>query len=151
VIGSTTALAERSTETTAFLQGRAWPGVCYIACIVGRILRRGLSFALAAALVGACAAPTLPLPPPAIPNISFSGLPKGQVQLSGGPGSVLANAEVIITNESTRLPAAERVEATLADGAGAWSKVIFANHGDFVDIVQLESTELSSPQTVQIP
>jgi len=124
--------------------------VCYIACIVGRILRAALGIAFVLALVGACAAPTLPLPPPAIPNISFAGLPPGQVELSGPPGSVLPGAVVLIVNENNRLPGSERADAAVANSAGGWSKVIYASKGDIVDIYQSYDTEFSSSTTVQI-
>jgi hypothetical protein len=126
--------------------------VCYIACIVGRILRRGLSIALAAALLVACAAPTLPLPPPAIPNTSFAGLPAGEVELIGAPGSVEPNAIVFTYNTDPQLAAKHRVGGSQALGDGSWQAVIFGKSGDVVEVSQQGVDGEWSPATdVTIP
>ncbi len=121
-------------------------------CIVGRALRSALSVVCAAALVAACAAPTLPLPPPAIPIVTNDGLPAGQVRLSCPAGCVEPSATVVFTNPDTRVPLADRASAVEADPTGAWTKVVFADHGDVVSIVQWDSEGNLSPSIqVQIP
>jgi hypothetical protein len=150
VIGSTTALAERSTDSRAFPENRAWPVVCYILCILGRILRGALSIALAVGLIAACVAPTLPLPPPDNPNMEPVPGSPGQVKLVSGPGGAEPAAFILIESENTSLPLTERTGSALTDSKGAWSAVIYANKGDYVNISQIYGTQESPSNTVQI-
>ena len=103
---------------------------------------------LAAAI--ACAAPTLPLPPPAIPAISTAGLPAGKVKLSSMQGAE-PNALVVTYNRNPGLPLDQRVGGAQADGSGSWDAVISASTGDVVDVTEEIGTTRSPPTSVVIP
>jgi hypothetical protein len=120
---------------------------------MGRLLRAALGLASVAAFavfVGACESPTLPLPPPAIPNVETDGLPAGQVELSSADGAE-PGAAILTINDNPKLPAKEQVFGTEADQNGSWSLTVFAAPGDTIEIYQLISNDVSTPQEVTIP
>jgi hypothetical protein len=117
---------------------------------MGGFLRRALSVAAAAVLVVACVAPTLPLPPPAVPDYTTTGVPKGMVKLSSTNG-VQPNAIVVTYNTDPAIPLDERVGGAQADGQGTWEAIIYAKLNDSVEIFQQDQDgNLSPPATVQL-
>jgi hypothetical protein len=119
---------------------------------MGRLLRCALSFASAAAFavcVGACESPTLPLPPPATPDVDTDGLPAGQVELVSSGGAE-PGAAILTINDNPKLTPKQQVFGTEADQSGSWSLTIFASPGDFIEVYQLEGSEISEPIQVEI-
>jgi hypothetical protein len=96
----------------------------------------------------ACASPTLPLPPPALPSMTAAG--DGKVTLRSEHG-VEANAIVVIYNHNTTIPRNLRVEAAQADAEGTWEETVVAYPGDIVDVTQEFGTTHSAPTTFRIP
>jgi hypothetical protein len=112
-------------------------------------LRVALSLAGVGALLVACEAPTLPLPPPAIPIVEEASV-AGKVTLSS-VGGVEPGAFVVTINDDLNVPGNEAVGGARADENGSWNATIVAFHGDVVEITQ-EFGAATSPSTlVQIP
>ena len=114
-------------------------------------MRRTLRIVYATLFVlvaAACASPTLPLPPPAIPSVVPAG--DGQVTLSSEHG-VEPNAIVILYNHNDSLPREKRVAGTLADPEGTWDQTIYAAPMDTIDVSQEFGTMRSATTTFQIP
>jgi hypothetical protein len=96
----------------------------------------------------ACAAPTLPLPPPAAPQVTSLG--QNQYLLRAERGAE-PHAIVLIYNKDPEVPLSERVYASEANAEGTWEKTITAKPGSFVDIWQ-DTGNASSPQiSIQLP
>lgn len=112
--------------------------------------RRSVWGALAALAVGivACAAPTLPLPPPAAPTVESLG--NGEYRLRG-ERSVDPYAIVVLYNQNYTRSFDERTEATQADAEGTWETRIKASPRDLIDIWQESGATKSPPSTIQIP
>jgi hypothetical protein len=133
--------------------------VCYHICTMGSVSRITLSFAGVGALIVACAAPTLPLPPPAIPIVDSADLPAGEVKLSvmlSSMSGALPNAIIQTYDPDPSLPDDERVGGAQADESGSWDSTIYAFHGDEVEVTQEIVTEqagleVSPSILVQIP
>lgn len=90
----------------------------------------------------ACASPTLPLPPPAVPSVSRTDAT--HVTLSSEQG-VEANSIVVIYNHNPAVTLEDRVSGVQADGNGSWTQTIVATKGDEVEITQeLGSTRSTS-------
>ena len=101
------------------------------------------------ALVLSCASPTLPVPPPLLPQISTSSTP-GKVHLQSVQGAE-PNALVIIYNRNPAVPLDQRVSGSQADNLGTWDADVVASPGDFLDITQEFGTSRSAPVTAQVP
>jgi hypothetical protein len=101
------------------------------------------------AIVIACTAPTLPLPPPAAPSISVGSEP-GTFHLKGEKGGAIANALLIVVNRNETIPRDKRVTGTIAEADGSWDLDVFGFAGDFVDISQEDGTTRSPATTVQL-
>jgi hypothetical protein len=104
---------------------------------------------LLAGLLFACASPTLPLPPPAVPTIVASTSP-GKYHLSSERGAE-PNAIIIVFNRNPAVPRDQRVSGAQADGGGTWDAEVIASAGDYLDISQEFGTTRSAPITVQVP
>ncbi len=92
------------------------------------------SLLLAALLaVGACTAPTLPLPPPTQPDVSAAA-EAGKVHLSS-KGGVQPNAIVVVFNRNPDVARDRRVGGAQADAEGSWEADVWASPGDY--LVQL--------------
>jgi len=117
--------------------------------MVRRLLAIGPLF-LAGALALACASPTLPLPPPAIPSVA-SGSDADHVKLSAQCGGAEANAIIVIVNSNTSVPGDLSVTGSRADGCGAWDANVYAHAGDYLDVTQEFGTTRSSPVVVEVP
>jgi hypothetical protein len=96
----------------------------------------------------ACVSPTLPLPPPATPEIT-AGVDAAHVDLSSGCGGVENGAEVEIIN--TTVQSGQPGVVAQATECGAWSAVVLAHAGDVLSILQQYENTTSAPITVQIP
>jgi hypothetical protein len=103
---------------------------------------------LVVAGVAACASPTLPLPPPAVPTIE-PGAMAGQVHLTSPCGGVEGGATVLVINNNE--PAAQRDAVTVSDNCGGWSLNAYANKGDYLQVQQIVGSEISSSVSVQVP
>ena len=119
-----------------------------------RGLRRALGHFRLVALAGivvvaACASPTLPLPPPAVPNVSAS-TEVGKVHLASTRGAE-ANAIIVVYNRNPSVRLDQRFGGAQADGTGSWQADVFASHGDVVEVTQEFGTTRSPPIDVQIP
>ncbi len=110
-------------------------------------LRSALGVAAFSVLV-ACAAPTLPLPPPAIPTIDSGSTPL-TIRLSSG--GAIANALIVVVNRNTNLPGNERVAGAIADAAGNWSLEIRASSGDVLELTQEVDSAQSPSVTFVVP
>jgi hypothetical protein len=106
--------------------------------------------ATAGLLLIACASPTLPLPPPALPSFTNTGLAVGEVELSSVSGAE-PNALIVIYNQGSEVPDDKRVGGAQADGDGSWNAVITGQTGDYLEIFQIIGTETSTPVSVSIP
>ena len=105
----------------------------------------GRSFALSGAVAGvalACASPTLPLPPPGYPAVGV-GADADHVVLASTCGAVEAWAMVVIVNQNTSIASSERGSVAFADGCGAWSAIVYAHAGDWLEIWQESGTAKS--------
>lgn len=108
-------------------------------------MARGARSAVALGLLAfACASPTLPLPPPALPTVSV-GTEPSTYRLASDKGA-LPNALVVVVNRNPSLSLDARVDGTFADELGSWQIEIPGQAGDIVDISQ-ESGDQSSPVT----
>jgi hypothetical protein len=96
----------------------------------------------------ACASPTLPLPPPAVPTID-PGPMAGQVHLSSPCGGAETGATVLVIDNNET--AAKRDAVTVADNCGAWSLDAYANKGDYLQVQQIVGSEISSSVSVPVP
>lgn len=114
------------------------------------MLRRALLLLGAVGLVVSlgCNSPTLPLPPPALPEVS--NVANGMVHLSSKKG-VEANAIVVLYNRNPTVPLDQRVFGSQADGEGTWEQTIVASPGDVIDITQEFGSTRSSQTSVEIP
>ena len=99
--------------------------------------------------VASCASPTLPLPPPAIPNVSTSP-EAGKVRLVSTRGAE-ANAIIVVYNRNPNVPLDRRVGGTQADGVGTWQADVVAAHGDVLEVTQEFGSTRSTPTNVQVP
>jgi hypothetical protein len=98
----------------------------------------------------ACVSPTLPLPPPATPEIT-AGVDAAHVTLTSGCGGVEDGADVEIINTNPTVPGGQAGVVALASSCGAWSAVVFAHAGDVLSILQQYANVTSAPITVQVP
>ena len=103
----------------------------------------------AVVVVASCASPTLPLPPPAVPNVSSSP-EAGKVHLVSTRGAE-ANAIIVVYNRNPNVPLDQRVGGTQADGVGTWQADVVASHGDVLEVTQEFGTTRSPPIDVQVP
>ena len=105
--------------------------------------------AIAAALGSSgCNSPTLPLPPPSLPDVSAAG--EGKVHLASTRG-VEPNAIVILFNRNPAVPLDLRVTGVQADGEGSWAQTITASHGDVIDLSEEFGTLQSPSTTFRVP
>lgn len=101
------------------------------------------------ALVGAaCASPTLPLPPPAVPTIG-PGPMAGQVHLSAQCGGSQAGATVLVIDDAQ--PIGKRDSVTVSDNCGAWALDVYASAHDVLQVQQIVGAEISDAVSVQVP
>lgn len=101
-------------------------------------------FVAVAAAVWACASPTLPLPPPALPTVT-AGSDADHVDLvSDTYGGAEPDALIVIENQNPTLTADQVGVVTRADDTGRWQVQVYAHNGDVLAIWQ-EYGDLSSP------
>jgi len=79
------------------------------------------------------------LPPPSIPEVA-SGPDADHVTLISPCGGVESGATVVVVNQNSSIPGDERAAASIADGCGAWTAVIFAHSGDWLEVWQESGT-----------
>jgi hypothetical protein len=99
---------------------------------------------------GACASPTLPLPPPEAPTLE-AGADIDHIKLVAMCGGAEPNAVIVIINLNPAVPGDMAVSGAIADGCGAWDAVVYAHHGDTIDITQEFGETRSLPESVQVP
>jgi hypothetical protein len=116
--------------------------------MVRRVLAAVLLLAGSALVLG-CASPTLPLPPPEIPNQGL-GTDKDHVLLTAGCGGAKDGAEIIVVNTNTTVPALEQIRGAFASSCGAWQVEIWAHKGDTLDITQDDGSLTSPSTTIQV-
>ena len=104
--------------------------------------------ALVLLVAGACAAPTIPLPPPSLPVVS-AGATADRVKLSSTRG-VEPRALVVIYNRNPAVPLGQRVGGAEADDQGSWDTEVYAKAGDYLDITQEVGTTRSPPTTLRV-
>lgn len=114
------------------------------------MLRRLLAVGLVVALALACASPTLPLPPPAVPTVGPAA-DADHVKLSAPCGGAEGNAVIVIINTNASVPNDQAVSGSRADACGAWDATVFAHAGDYLNITQEFGTTRSQPAVVQVP
>jgi hypothetical protein len=114
-----------------------------------RVGRRYVFFAcVAPALAGACAAPTIPLPPPSLPSVSAGSTPD-KVKLTSVRG-VEPHALVVVYNRNPSVPLGQRVGGAEADEHGSWETEVYAKSGDVLDITQEFGSTRSPPTTLRV-
>jgi hypothetical protein len=106
--------------------------------------------ALAAASVLSCDSPTLPLPPPGLPNIT-AGADADHITLSSLCGGVEGNAVVVVLNDNPKVANDLAVSGARANDCGAWDATVYAHTGDVLEISQLFGTLASPPTQLQVP
>jgi len=142
-----TKLTARAMQPLDSAYARGGLGTCYTVC---RMVRRVFAVvSLVVAGVAACASPTLPLPPPAVPTIG-PGSDADHVKLSSPCGGAEANVDVLVTNTTPNLPAQDYVAATRADTCGSWSLEAYAHKGDVLDVQQISGDLASTSVSVQV-
>ncbi|HEY6462871.1 MAG TPA: hypothetical protein VIY73_22025 [Polyangiaceae bacterium] len=92
----------------------------------------------------ACASPTLPLPPPMVPDQS-PGVDLDHVKLSAPCGGASPNAVIVIVNENGAVPDDQAVSGAVVTSCGSWDASVFAHTGDELEITQEIGTERSQP------
>ncbi|HEX8794302.1 MAG TPA: hypothetical protein VF765_25335 [Polyangiaceae bacterium] len=106
-----------------------------------------VSLVVVALLGPACASPTLPLPPPAVPTIG-PGAMAGQVHLSAQCGGSQGGASVLVVNNNQ--PIGKRDSVTVSDNCGSWALDVYANTHDVLQIQQIVGAEISDAVSVQV-
>lgn len=106
-------------------------------------------FAAAAVVLGACASPTLPLPPPMEPTIG-PGTDADHVKLVVPCGGADPGAIIVIVNTNTSVPPDQAVSGSLVSDCGAWDASVYAHAGDFLSITQEIGNERSQPAVVEV-
>jgi hypothetical protein len=125
-----------------------------------RPLRRALSGGLLAAALAAvgCLSPTLPIPPPATPELTAPDA-EGLVKVSGGAQSVRPYARVMVENytAATRCPTLSTSCATPtvvggdAASDGSYAVLINAQHGDLILVTEQVGSETSDSASAYVP
>jgi hypothetical protein len=100
-------------------------------------------------LAGACASPTLPLPPPETPDLT-PGVDTDHVTLSGGCNSAEPDAVIVIINTNTSVPDDQAVSGSVVGSCGSWDASVFAHDGDVLEITQEVGTQRSQPLELQV-
>jgi hypothetical protein len=113
------------------------------------VKRRALSAVVVVALAVGCESPTLPLPPPALPDVSIS-TQAGKFHLASTRGAQ-PDAVIVILNRNPNIPRDQRVSGSQADDEGTWEADVLASPNDVLDITQEFGIERSPPVTVVIP
>ena len=119
------------------------------------------AFAFAAlcglATVAACIAPTLPIPPPAEPDVSKPDA-SGNVLVQGGKGSASAGATINVENVTSANSAACKTDPTCysyvgrpVNDDGSYSVSIPGHSGDELDIWQTVGTSTSGDTQITVP
>ncbi|SRR5579883_293800 len=123
-----------------------------LAPAVGAVASAGACIVSIAAVVGmgGCASPTLPLPPPDEIAVA-QGPDADHVRLSGPCGSALQNAIIVVVNENPSVPLDMAVGGALTSSCGGWDAVVYAHHGDVLDVTQQLNGTVSIPRTVGVP
>lgn len=108
-----------------------------------------LATLLAGVLASGCLAPSLPLPPPALPvaTASSDGDPN-KVHLAGN--GVEAHAFILVYNQAEPDPG-KRVGGAEADGVGQWQTNVFAHKGDRLTIQQILAGKTSASTDFVVP
>lgn len=114
------------------------------------MVRRLLTMAPAVALALACASPTLPLPPPAAPELGPAP-DADHVELVATCGGAEPGTIIVVINNAADVPNDEAVSGARTDGCGAWNATVYAHVGDFLDITQEVGTQTSQPLIWQVP
>ncbi len=104
---------------------------------------------VAAAGAGGCLAPTLPVPPPAIPEIVGPDS-DGNVTLKGAKGSARPGAEVTVWNPALDGGRGEG-RTTLAEPDGSWSETIPAERKAVLYVWQTVGFDRSEHLEVTVP
>ncbi len=107
-----------------------------------------VGFGVAVAALVACAAPTLPLPPPAIPTMA-AGADADHIRLSSPCGGAEAYAVIVVVNENPAVAGDQAVSGSIAGSCGQWDVNVFAHSGDRLEITQEVGTTASPPTVVQ--
>jgi hypothetical protein len=100
-------------------------------------------------IVGACASPTLPLPPPAVPDVGPS-TEAGRVHLFSRHGAE-ANAIIVVVNLNPSVPLNQRVDGAQADQEGTWDADVLASSGDVLEITQEFGGTRSAGVRLKVP
>jgi hypothetical protein len=118
---------------------------------IARLLGVARVALLPLAVAVACVSPTLPLPPPATPDIG-AGVDSAHIALSSPCGGVEDSAEVVVTNTNPTVNMNDAVGGAIATACGAWGPTqVYAHSGDVLTITQQYANQLSAPVFVQVP
>jgi hypothetical protein len=100
-------------------------------------------------VAGACASPTLPLPPPLAPTQTETA-DADHVKLAAPCGGAEPSALIVILNTNPSLAGDMAVSGSLANNCGAWDAIVYAHRGDVLSITQEMGTESSSHTHYQV-
>lgn len=115
---------------------------------------RPLRAILLAACVGACLAPTLPIPPPSTPELTAID---GKVEVVGEKGSVQSSAQVSVINttlEQFCVPAGcSQVYSRIVPAApdGSYATEVDGKSGDTISVTQQVGDSISGAVQSQVP
>ena len=111
----------------------------------------------AAVAVAACIAPTLPVPPPAQPDVS-SPDGSGTVTIQGGKGAATGGAQLTVWNETYAESAACKADAFCDPGIvrivnddGSYAVRIAAHSRDVLYLWQTVGTQTSGQTETRVP
>jgi hypothetical protein len=108
-----------------------------------RPTRRFALFGVLALALGACLAPTLPIPPPSSPDVSVPDA-NGLVTVKGGAGSAHYGAIVYGCNQSTSCN--DRIHGSAVSTDGSWEiDPLPAKRGDEIIVWQVIGQDTSPP------
>jgi hypothetical protein len=97
----------------------------------------------------ACESPTLPLPPPATPEM-YAGVDADHIDLVSGCGGAEDDAYVETINLNPTVPSGQDVGGARALDCGSWSTSVYAHVGDVLSITQQFANQVSTQLLVQV-
>ena len=112
-----------------------------------KMLWRPLAASSVAVLALACTSPTLPLPPPEVPTITF-GPDADHVTLKATCNYPEHNNDIFIINESATND--KRGSIATADDCGAWQTIVYAHRGDWLSITYVSDGQMSLPTVIPV-
>jgi hypothetical protein len=119
-----------------------------------RPTRRFALLGLLALALGACLAPTLPIPPPSTPEVTAPDA-NGMATVTGAKGSATPGAQVAVRNDSLARVCTQKCGDLQVEGAadadGSWQLTIPARSKDALLVWQTVGSQSSNAIFVDVP